>query len=91
MSLSIDKDHPVNISAWIGFLNWAIGVEELRQQFTEETGILIPTAPRTPLEAMIDEATGYQDDWMRKYVVWVSEAYWGAEDETPSVIEKFKG
>ena len=76
---------------WAGFLRFAISEEGMRRQFTEETGIQIPKAPRSVIEAMIDKATGYDTDWIKPFVIWATETYWGDEEDTPSVFyEKFK-
>ena len=91
MALSIDKDHPLNIATWTGFLNFTIGEERLHREFEEATGTKIPAAPKSPIEAMIDKATGYQESWIMPFIVWVTETYWGDENETPTIFyEKFK-
>lgn len=88
------KDHPINISAYLGFLNWATQEKTLIDQFKAETGDKIIQPAKGGLAQLIDEACGMPEHnirIMKKFVVWVTENLWGTEEDTPSLFyEKFK-
>lgn len=75
---------------WLGFVQWALSEKGFRQGFEAATGIKEPTPAKTPLDAMIDEVTGYKLDYIKKFVVWLTENHWG-EAEAPEIyFRKFK-
>lgn len=68
--------------AWVSCLRWAIGKEEVRASFTQETGIAW-SPPRNGFERAIDEATGADRKFVEAFVTWFNDAVWGdvnAED-----------
>ena len=76
---------------WLGFVHWALGEEGFRQRFKEATGIGAPFPAKSASDMMIDGATGYKLDYIKKFVVWVTETHWGEECAPKIYFEKFKG
>lgn len=62
--------------AWIGCMQWAIGEPEIREEFEAETGHRY-VAPRTPIDKMIDDATGHGTDYVAAFVEWANKNVWG--------------
>ena len=77
-SVPLPKGTPEYMApAYYGCLNWAIGNEGIRKQFEDETGIKIPSAPRSALDKLIDEATGVYAEYFKKFKEWHDEKIWG--------------
>lgn len=72
---------PLMAMAWRGCLEWACGHPEVLKAFEEETGTRY-VAPRTPLDRMIDAATGADESVARAFVQWFNANIWG-DDSTP--------
>ena len=70
-------DNPLQAIAWRDCLMWAINSPEIRAKFTGVTGISFPTPATTPLDAMIDEATGHYREVVDRFVDWFNEWIWG--------------
>jgi hypothetical protein len=82
----------IQTAAWRGLVDYLIGEPWAQQQFTADTGIAVPSArPRSPLDAAIDQACGFDPNAkMEAFVVaftrWATEAHWGGEAEiTPTI------
>lgn len=70
---------PLMEATFASFVQWAWRDEKTREAFENETGMRIA---RSPIDAMIDEATGYQGEVMEAFARWVIVNVWGkAEDE----------
>ena len=67
--------------AWLGCLRWALSEPEIVAQFREETGNQW-TPGRTPIESMIDDATGVAHDFIVSFIVWFNINVWGQANET---------
>lgn len=65
--------------AWAAFVEWAAAEQEIRAAFTAETGLPFLAPPETPIEAMIDTATG-ADGNAEAFVEWVTRNHWGLEE-----------
>ena len=82
-------------ASWLGFIDWATQQEKLIAEFEEETGKQIISAGKTGFEQMIDEACGVPEanfQIMKDFVVWVTENYWGPDEDCPEIyFKKFKG
>ena len=52
--------------AWRDFIQWAFGNAELRREFEKSTGT--PRLGTSPLDVLIDQATGFQPDYFKKFV-----------------------
>lgn len=62
--------------AWASAVEWAIGHEHVLAQFRNETGVSWKPG-RTPLDQMIDKATGAERQFIESFVAWFNIAYWG--------------
>lgn len=65
---------------WASALQFSIGHRETLAQFTADTGLTY-SAPRSPLDAMIDKATGADADAVRAFVVWFNANLWGQNED----------
>lgn len=65
--------------AWVDCLRWASSSPEIIERFQKETGVRVRPI-RSPLDAMIDNATGYNRDCFEKFVAWFNENIWGTGD-----------
>ena len=65
--------------AWQDGLLWAIDDPETLQAFREQTGNNWQPG-RTPLDKMIDEATGTDREFMLAFARWFNKAIWGEVD-----------
>lgn len=63
---------------------------DLCSQFTDETGITFPVEPKTGLDAMIDQATGYATDVAFRFAVWATQNYFGM-DNAPAAFREASG
>ncbi len=66
--------------AWLGCLSWAIQEPEVLAAFRAETGQTW-TPGRSPIERMIDEATGADQAFFAAFAQWMNEHLWGSHDE----------
>jgi hypothetical protein len=80
-------------AAWRDFVSWAVKQDFLIAAFEAETGrkMLPPAVARSGLDAMIDEACGYDPavdyrDVLTEFTIWVSIWEWG-ESESPSLLQ----
>jgi hypothetical protein len=62
--------------AWLSCLFWAIAKDEIMRDFREQTGNKFQFA-RTPLDQMIDDATGAQEQFVRSFTEWFNQNIWG--------------
>ena len=64
-------------------MTFAIGHKEFLDQFEKETGRKPPTPAKSPMDAMIDEATGHQEKSMKQFTdafaIWATVNLWGVE------------
>lgn len=71
---------PVMHQAFVDFISFAIDKEEFREAFKKDSGIdLDAVVPKTPLDAMIDEASGFRDSIFTAFIEWVTKNHWGVE------------
>ena len=76
-----------NLGMTVEFLRWAVIEPSLVAAFSAETGIQQMPAPKNGLEAMIDEATGAREHFLKALTVWLIENQWGW-DSTPDSLRK---
>ena len=76
-------DRDIMMGAFIGLIRYAWNNDEIRHQFEQETRInLGHIIPRNPIEAMIDEACGYDGkEAIIAFCDWVNVNLWGEEDK----------
>ncbi len=63
--------------AWGACVAWAMGIDELREQFKHDTGHDLDSLHGSAVEQMIDEATGRTREIMAAWCDWVTENIWG--------------
>lgn len=69
--------------AWLSALSFTIKQDGAMRAFREATGCTY-TAPMTPLEQMIDQATGADVAFLTAFIQWFNEAVWGPMGEAPN-------
>jgi hypothetical protein len=74
MALSPSDDSM--LSAWLGCLHWALGEQEVRGAFYKASGLRWEP-PRSPIERMVDEATGADGEYLVAFAVFVNREIWG--------------
>jgi len=77
----------VNEIMWAGFLDFAIREEHIRREFEEATKTAPISASRNAIDAMIDKATGYDQEstlYIKKFIIWATENLWGLEFAPPA-------
>lgn len=67
---------PLMLEAWQGCVSFAAHEPEIIARFVEETGW---KAPGSPIERMIDEATGRPAAVFAQFCDWVTVNVWGEE------------
>lgn len=79
---------PENAMEWIqhaGFHDFAvytIGQPQIIQQFKEATGNdLTALVKASPLESMIDTATGRDTEMLSEFLEWLKVHYWGTDKQ----------
>ncbi len=67
--------------AWLSCVSASSGVGGVTKAFKEDTGIDITVlVNRSPIEKMIDEATGIEKDIAIKWCDWVTKNIWGEQE-----------
>lgn len=74
--------------AWRDCLLWSVTSKDpdFLAIFRTENGL--PPSPRTPLDAMIDDATGVMDGVGEKYIEWFNKNVWGDSAVLPPSDEE---
>ena len=62
--------------AWVNYLRWLVTEPEMLAAFRADTGCDF-TPGLTPIDLMINEATGRQRASVEQYVAWFNENIWG--------------
>jgi DNA-binding NarL/FixJ family response regulator len=75
-------------AAWAGCMEWAIGKPELRAAFEQATGQPAYVPPRSGLDKMIDDATGYGNEYIVAFIAWANDAVWGRVGKTMKAAPK---
>lgn len=71
---------PYMLPAWLGCVHWAIGDDSIRKLFKEDTGYDVTSlVGRSPIEEMVDQATGRDREVLIRFCDWVTENIWGIE------------
>lgn len=76
------ETHPLMQIAWRDCLMWAFTFNPIVKQFNEDTGCTF-TMGGSPIERMIDKATGADTEYCRQFVEWFNANVWGESDELP--------
>lgn len=75
------RDNPIMAGAFAAFMNWAYRQDFMHEQHTADTGLTRPPPPKNGLEAMIDKATGHEDQYAASFVEWAIKTQWGTEED----------
>ncbi len=75
-------------SAFLGLIDYLIRQPGAIEEFERETGMRFKL-PSSPIEQMIDSATGAQTEYIRSFICWAQKNYWG-EELPPELEEKLK-
>lgn len=67
---------PLMQIAWVDCLRWCCSDPMMLKLFEEHTGIKY-SLPRSPIDAMIDKATGIDEHVFESFVKWFNEEVWG--------------
>lgn len=62
--------------AYFSCLQWALGEDEIRAAFEKETGKRY-SAARCTIDLLIDDATGWREDYVKAFVEWFNANIWG--------------
>jgi hypothetical protein len=79
LSLKPEDTPDYMTDAWLGFILFAGGETLICEQFKKDTGLTFQAAT-SPLDQMIDKATGHDEHLIREFVLWVNKALWGPMD-----------
>jgi hypothetical protein len=73
----------IRAAGYIACLQWAISDDDVMRVFCADSGLRFTTftdfRSRSPLDKMIDEATGMYAEYVKKFVPWFNEHIWGEE------------
>lgn len=72
---------PYMASAWLSVIRWGLSNRQIINEYMMETGDHFPTVRRTPLDTMIDEATGRDYKFLTDFVQWFNATHWGPMNE----------
>ena len=67
-------------AGWVSLCEWLIQQPEVRAAFKADTGKNLDSlVNRSSLDALVDKATGYQEEIMAEWCDWVTVNHWGVE------------
>lgn len=73
---------PLMESAFRDFVFFAWDQPEIRAEFEKETSMSLPPPNQSPIDSMIDEATGARGAVMVAFIEWIIREHWGPLDES---------
>lgn len=73
-------DDPLMYPAFIACVSWALGEEEIVARSRAETGNNWQVA-RTPIDRMIDQATGIEREFFQAFASWVEANIFGTSSD----------
>lgn len=69
---------PEMMPAWLGLVCWAAKMPDIVRDFEKDTGLnIMSLLGRSPIDRMIDAATGYEGVLVTKWCDWVTVNLWG--------------
>ena len=72
---------PRMMPAWVDFIIFAIGKENILKAFESDTGIKLNSLENASLiEKMIDQQSGRVNEDLNKFLDWVTITQWGLHD-----------
>lgn len=79
--LDVYKGDPIAAPMFVAFVRWALGEDWIRADFEQETGLSLPAPARTPLDAMIDQACGVEDQYVMGFAEWAHDTMWAGDPQ----------
>ncbi len=74
---------PEMAAGFLGFADFAIENPDIVKAFEEETGVMLASIVNcSPIERMIDDATGRKDEMLRSFLDWLVVNHWGEAQGT---------
>lgn len=73
---ALSPEEPYMLGAWLGAIHWGIGDADCVAAFRSDTGLNWVPA-NSPIERMIDEATGADGQFILAFVRWFNKTVWG--------------
>jgi hypothetical protein len=70
--------NPIMAQAWVDCLRWSVTEPAILAAFRAASGCTF-TPGRTPIDHMIDQATGRDREFVEQYIAWFHENVWGTE------------
>jgi hypothetical protein len=69
---------PLMTEAWAGFVSYAANNPEITAEFERDTGLKISSLiSSSPIDMIINEATGFNRDLCNQFLDYVTENFWG--------------
>jgi hypothetical protein len=69
-------DNPILAGAWLSCLQCSLKQPGVLEAFREATGNNV-TPAQTPLDRMIDQATGHERAFVEQFAAWFNKNVWG--------------
>ena len=80
---------PLMTDAWIGCVLWASGQKEFRKSFQEKTGFELECLlDRSPIDQLIDKATGHERAAIAGFFDFVTKEIWGEETDERAIEDR---
>ena len=67
------------LPAWVDYIRWAMDQEGMLYAYRLETGDQWAPA-RTPIDQMIDDATGRGEQFIKNFISWLNPSFWEDDD-----------
>lgn len=71
---------PIMQGAWAACLSYTVRRTDALARFEAESGLKFSPATNG-LEAAIDKATGYEEDFLSKFIDWFNKNVWGERSD----------
>ena len=73
------RNDPIMAAAWLSACQVGFERPEIRALFEADRGRPLSSPPKTPIEAMIDQATGAARAEAEEFVEWFNREVWGED------------
>lgn len=75
------RDNPIMQGAFAAFMDWAWRQDEFHKAHCKATGCPPMLKVSSPLDDMINQETGYEQQYAESFVKWAIKTKWGAEGD----------
>lgn len=75
----LEPTDPLMVWPWYDLLRFCLGQPDCVAQFRADTGETWELAGRTPLDRMIDTATGREALFFQAFAKWMNQTQWGED------------